>query len=116
MEIKAGAGYPAGDLSNFAPHKFIFREHEVASMEGLLQGFKCKNPAVQLHALTLVGRAAKYFGKPKPWWKDGLLYWQGRPFNRFSEEYQQTLDEAYWSLFTQNDKAKRALLASGMPC
>lgn len=113
MEIRSGARYPAGALSNFHPYHFEFRTFEAHSMEGVLQSFKCKNPELQRHFMTLVGRAAKLAGKHKLWWREGILYWQGNPFSRFSEEYQKTLDEAYWTLFSQNDNARRTLLTTG---
>ena len=112
MDIGSGHGYPADALSNFAPHPFVFRGLPVASMEGLLQGLKFENPELQRHVLTLVGRAAKFKGKPKKWWRTQTLYWQGEPLDRHGEAYQQLLDEAFGALFTQNAKARAALLAT----
>ena len=40
MDISSGNGYPAGSLSNFAPHGFIIDGVECASMEGFLQSLK----------------------------------------------------------------------------
>jgi hypothetical protein len=68
---------------------------------------------MQQHVFTLVGRAAKFKGMAKNWQRNGVLYWQGEPINRFSEEYQLLLDEAFRALFTQNASARAALLASG---
>ncbi len=113
MDIGSGTGYPSSALSNFAPHPFIFRGFQVNSMEGLLQGLKFQSPEMQLHVFTLVGRAAKFKGKKKKWQRDGMLYWQGKPFDRYGEEYQQLLDEAFLAMFTQNASARAALLASG---
>lgn len=112
MDIGSGNGYPESALSNFAPHPFVFRGFEVASMEGLLQALKCKSPAMQLHVMTLVGKAAKFAGKKRKWWRDQTLHWQGRTIDRHGEEYQLLLDEAFEALF-QNAGARRALLASG---
>jgi len=113
MDIGSGQGYPAGALSNFAPHPFIFRGVSCSSMEGLLQSFKFSNPEMQKHVCTLVGRAAKFKGKSKNWYRDQVLYWDGHPIGRHSEEYQRLLDEAFESLYLHNDKARGALLASG---
>lgn len=110
MDIRAGGGYPASALSNFAPHEFYFRGYRVASMEGLLQSLKFKKPHMQIHVMTLVGRAAKEMGSHKDWQRDGKLWWMGKPMDRYGEEYQDFLDEAYEALFTQNDSARRALL------
>lgn len=113
MDIGSGTGYPQAALSNFSPHRFIFRGVEVASMEGLLQSLKFENPEMQKHVCTLVGRAAKFKGKKKKWWRTQTLYWQGTPIKRDSDEYQQLLDEAFEAMFAQSDSARRALLASG---
>lgn len=113
MEIRSGERYPAGALSNFSPHHFTFRDVPAASMEGFLQGLKFTNADRQLYVMSLYGRAAKEAGSRHDWHKHGLLYWQEAPIDRFGEEYQSLLDEAFWSLFSQNLSAQRALLASG---
>ena len=112
MDIKSGQGYPAGALSNFSSHPFVFRGVAVSSMEGLLQGLKCKDPEVQKHMCTLAGLAAKRAGSKKNWRRDQTLYWQGTPIHRGSKEYQELLDEVYNAMFDQNKKARKALLAT----
>lgn len=52
-------------------------------------------------------------GKGKNWQRTQTLWWQGHPIKRDSKEYQDLLDEAYEVLFYTNEKAKKALLASG---
>lgn len=113
MDIKAGRGYPAGALSNFAPHPFVLDGVQCNSMEGFLQGLKFKNPEMQEHICTLVGVKAKMAGKGKNWQKTQTLFWRGSAIKRDSGEYQKLLDRAYEAMFTQNVKAKKALLASG---
>jgi len=113
MDIGAGNGWPESALSNFAGHGFVFRGIPAASMEGLLQGLKFENPDMQRHVMTLIGKAAKFKGKKKKWWRNQTLFWQGKPIDRHSDEYQALLDEAFLALFTQNESARRALLASG---
>jgi hypothetical protein len=82
-------------------------------MEGLLQSLKFSNPEMQKYVCTLVGREAKFKGKKKNWQQEQTLYWAGKPIDRHSSEYQQLLDEAFDALYTQNLKARAALLASG---
>jgi predicted NAD-dependent protein-ADP-ribosyltransferase YbiA (DUF1768 family) len=113
MDIKSGRGYPAGALSNFAPHPFVLDGVNISSMEGFLQSLKFKNPEMQEHICTLVGVKAKMSGKGKNWQTKQTLFWQGTPIKRESDEYQTLLDRAYESMFTQNVKAKKALLATG---
>jgi len=112
MDIRSGQEYPSAALSNFAPHPFVFREVECASMEGLLQSLKFKNPDMQIEVCKLVGIAAKRKGQNKNWQESQTLYWQGQPIKRESKDYEALLDEAYEQLFIQNEKARRALLAT----
>jgi len=82
-------------------------------MEGLLQSFKFSSPEMQVFVCTLVGKAAKFKGKKKKWFRTQTLFWQGREIDRHSDEFQTMLDEAFECMFTQNEGAKRALLATG---
>ena len=112
MEIGAGKGYPASALSNFAPHRFELDGVICSSMEGFLQSLKFKNPDMQRHVCSLVGRKAKFKGKPKRWWVKQTLYWRGIPIDRHSQEYQDLLDRAFDALST-NSKFQLALLSTG---
>ena len=112
MDIKSGQKYPAGALSNFAPHPFVFRGVEVSSMEGFVQSLKFKDVEMQKHICTLVGFAAKKSGSKKNWQRDQVLWWDGVAYPRKSDEYQELLDEVYTEMFTQNEKARKALLAT----
>ena len=67
MDIGSGKAYPANSLSNFAPHPFTFDGVEINSFEGFLQSLKFKSSDMQREVCTLVGRAAKFKGKPKKW-------------------------------------------------
>lgn len=112
MDIGTGTGYPSAALSNFAPHAFIIDGIECASMEGFLQSLKFSNPEMQKQVCTLVGKAAKFKGKKKKWYRTQTLYWQGKEYKRDSEEYQLLLDRAYNEL-AKNEGFKKALLATG---
>lgn len=113
MEVGGGLGYPAGALSNFSPHVFVLDGVECASMEGLLQSFKFANPDMQKEVCKLVGKAAKFKGKKKKWFRTQVLYWMGQEYPRNSPEYQNLLDRAYRAMFDQNDHFRKALKASG---
>lgn len=112
MDIGSGNNYPANSLSNFAPHPFIIDGVQCNSMEGFLQSLKFKDPDMQKYVCTLVGKAAKFKGKNKKWWKDQTLYWQGTAYKRDSKEYQELLDRAYEAL-GENVGFRKALIASG---
>ena len=112
MNIGSSNGYPSGALSNFAPHPFVIDGVECNSMEGFLQSLKFSDPEVQKEICKLVGKAAKFKGKNKKWWKTQTLYWQGEPIERDSAEYQELLDRAYEAL-SKNTGFQKALLATG---
>ena len=106
-----GSGYPSAALSNFAPHAFELDGVQCASMEGFLQSLKFENPEMQRQVCTLVGKAAKFKGKKKKWFRTQTLYWNGKTIKRNSNEYQELLDRAFDAL-SKNSGFKRALLAT----
>ena len=112
MDIGSGSGFPSATLSNFAPHPFVIDGVECNSMEGFLQSLKFSNPEMQKEVCKLVGKAAKFKGKKKKWWRTQTLYWQGIEIPRDSEEYQKLLDRAFNAL-AQNSGFRAALLATG---
>lgn len=111
MDIGSSKGWPSSSLSNFAPHPFVIDNIECASMEGFLQSLKFKSPEMQIEVCKLIGKAAKFKGKKKKWWRDQTLYWQGESIKRDSEEYQELLRRAYDALF-ENEGFRRALEAT----
>ncbi len=111
MDIGSGSGFPSAALSNFAPHTFVIDGVECASMEGFLQSLKFSNPEMQKEVCKLVGKAAKFKGKKKKWWRTQTLFWQGQSFKRDSQEYQELLDRAFDAL-SQNSSFQKALLAT----
>lgn len=112
MDIGSGTGYPSSALSNFAPHSFVIDGVECASMEGFLQSLKFSNPDMQKEVCKLVGKAAKFKGKKKKWYRTQTLYWQGKEIPRDSKEYQILLERAYNAL-GKNIAFQKALLATG---
>ena len=111
MDIGSGAGWPSAALSNFAPHPFVIDGVACASMEGFLQSLKFKEPDMQIEVCKLVGKAAKFKGKKKKWWRTQTLYWKGVEYKRDSEEYQELLDRAFDAL-AENTSFQKALLAT----
>jgi predicted NAD-dependent protein-ADP-ribosyltransferase YbiA (DUF1768 family) len=112
MDIGSGTGYPSAALSNFAPHPFVMDGVLCNSMEGFLQSLKFKDPEMQRQVCLLVGKAAKFKGKKKKWWRTQKLYWKGNEYDRDGEEYQLLLDRAFRAL-AQNEGFAKALLATG---
>ncbi|MBE7074775.1 MAG: hypothetical protein E7376_02205 [Clostridiales bacterium] len=102
-------------LSNLYPMRFKFKGKWVASIEGVLQGVKYKDKKTQNLVLGYCGldayhtRAANFNNF---WGNCGILYWQGKPMQRQSLEYELFLDELYVSAL-KNPLYQNALLASG---
>jgi predicted NAD-dependent protein-ADP-ribosyltransferase YbiA (DUF1768 family) len=113
MEISSKAPYPAGALSNFAPHAFVFDGVPCASMEGLLQSFKHNKPHIQAEICKLAGMAAKRRGsqRNRQWRRVQKLWWNGVEYDRHGREYQVLLDRAFDAL-SVNEGFRNALLAT----
>lgn len=114
MNIQGGNGWPSSALSNFAGHGFIFDGIDCASMEGLLQSFKFDKPHIQVEVCKLIGKAAKFRGKPrnKAWRQAQTLWWKGCAISRHSPEYKRLLWQAYCSMYKQSDGFRSALMAT----
>ena len=113
MDIGSKQKYPAGVLSNFTSHPFIFEGVEISSIEGILQSFKFSDPDMQREICKLVGFTAKKSGYGKNWQRSQTLFWKGEAIPRMSKRYQELLDSVYQAMFDQNLKARKALLATG---
>ena len=113
FDIKAKAPFPAGTLSNFAPHSFTFDGVHCASMEGFLQSLKIQDVREQERVCSLVGPVTQSVGRKHDWRVTGTLWWRGKPYDRLSDEYQGLLDRAYQALFDQSERFRAALAATG---
>ncbi|MDR2641614.1 MAG: hypothetical protein LBC74_02345 [Planctomycetaceae bacterium] len=114
INIGSKGTYPSNTLSNFTAYEFIFDGIQCSSMEGVLQAFKFRDTAEQLHVVTLVGFDAKKYGKQgNNWRKDQTLYWNGESYDRHSKQYQELLTRAYNALFDEHSLFRKALKATG---
>jgi hypothetical protein len=115
LDIKAKAPYPAGLLSNFAPHVFAIDDVRCASMEGFLQSLKIEDLTEQARVCGLPGPIAQSVGRKQKWSTTGTLWWRGRRYDRLSQDYQALLDRAYDALFEQAQGFRDALAATDGP-
>lgn len=115
LDIYSKGEYPADVLSNFYPNSFAFDGIDCASMEGLLQSLKTKDPCRQKEICGYWGIQAKQAHRHRfaniGWKLTGTLYWKGKPMKRSSDAYQRFLDKAY-SALCSNRNFREALLAS----
>lgn len=101
-------------LSNFRNWGFTFDGVECKSIESVLQSFKFPDIEEQKKTCNMLGYLAKYKGmKSNQWKKKQILYWMGKEYPRRSKEYYELLLRLYLECFTQNDKTKKLLLATG---
>lgn len=102
-------------LSNLYPLEFKFKGKKVKSIEGVLQGIKYQDKKIQNLVLNYSGIDAYHTRCANSndfWGNSQLLYWQGKPIKRDSEEYQLFIDELYISALS-NPLYKNFLIASG---
>lgn len=114
MEIRSKLDFPAGALTNFAPHAFEIDGIKCASMEGFLQSLIINDEKIQKEICQLIGIEAKKWGieKDSVWQETQCLWWKGQRYDRHRQEYQELLDRAYAEL-SRNENFKKALLATG---
>lgn len=101
-------------LSNFTEYPFEMNGVPIKCMEGFLQSLKFKSRKKQVKICQMNGKKAKRKGKYHNFWKwnGGNLYWQGEKINRFSDEYQNLLSNAYVIMLESNENFKNALLST----
>ncbi len=86
-------------LSNLFPYEFIFRGKHLNSIETFFQGIKIKEKNTQRYIFKYSGldsnniKVASDFN----WKESGTVYWQGKKIDRYSEEYDNLVDELYIS-------------------
>lgn len=112
--INAGfrhSGPYAKVLSNLFPYDFIFRGKKLASIEGFFQGIKFKDVEMQNLVLGYSGLTSNYVKvcSGYDWKETGIVYWQGKEIDRYSQEYDDLIDELYISA-VQNPLYRNALL------
>ena len=113
INIYSKSGNEIGQkLSNFYPHIFTLEGIEFGCLEAFLQCLKFSNPEEQMKVAGMDAKSAKAAGQTQHWQENGgWLYWKGRTINRYGQEYQQLLDQAYDAL-CQNAEFSDALRRS----
>jgi len=86
-------------LSNLFPYEFEFKDKKMGSIEGFFQGIKFKDINMQNLVIKYSGLDSNYIkiASDCDWKADGIVYWQGKSINRFSQEYDDIIDELYIS-------------------
>lgn len=86
-------------LSNLFPYTFYFRGKTLNSIESFFQGIKIKDKEVQNLVFMYSGIESNVIkaASDYDWREEGLLYWQGIPIKRDSDEYDELVEELYIS-------------------
>lgn len=86
-------------LSNLFPYEFEFRGKKLNSIESFFQGIKFKDIEMQNLVFSYSGLDSNRVKvcSGYDWKKTGILYWQGNAIDRYSEEYDNMVDELYIS-------------------
>lgn len=86
-------------LSNLFPYSFKFKGYMLNSIECFFQGIKFPNKKMQKKLFKYSGKEALVLQKASDYnWKDsGIVYWQGQPIIRDSEQYDKIITELYIS-------------------
>lgn len=95
-------------ISNLSHSPFIFEGRECHSFEGFYQGIKRSSEEMQNHVFQTFGLNAKKMSKPTQ-----FIYFNGRKMVAGSKEHHELLLEAQIAKYTQHEKSKTALLATG---
>ncbi len=103
-------------LSNLFPYEFTFKGHKLNSIECFFQGIKFKDKNLQKELFKYSGKEALVLQKASDYnWKEtGIIYWQGNPIKRDSDEYEQLVDELYISAI-QNEFYKNVIKNCNLP-
>lgn len=109
IDINSRGPYPCNVLSNLYNNSFYLQgDLYIHSMEGLLQGLKVEDISKQNEIFGMDGLAAKKLSSSLKT-KQNVLYFQGRPFHRYSDFYSTLLKEAYLAMLFHNSNYRDAL-------
>lgn len=87
-------------LSNLQPYEFNLDGYILASMEGFIQSLKFKDPSEAARIRSLYGIKAWKDGQEgtNEWQRTQTVWWNGKPYNRQSNGYQDLITRAYDAL------------------
>lgn len=86
-------------LSNLFPYEFEFKGKKLSSIETFFQGIKFKDIEMQNLVFSYHSLNSNYVKvcSGYDWKKTGIIYWQGEEIDRYSEKYDDLIDELYIS-------------------
>lgn len=115
INVSSTSSWPGNVITNFAATPFVIDDIRCASAEGFIQALKFTDAERQRHICALVGRAAKATGKnaTRRIIRQRKVWWQGKEIEFRSSAHMALIERALRAKFTQSDRARRALLATG---
>lgn len=112
IDIRYGQSDQFNILSNLADKPFVFDGRWVRTVEGVLQAIKTSDVTIQKQFFVESGHWCKKHGRALEWRHTRILWWNGVPMDRDSEEYQHFLDRLYATVYSQSEQFRAALMAS----
>ena len=109
LDIRSNGLYPSNVLSNLCSNGFRFDGMVCGSMEGFLQSLKQRDLDKQRQICSMKGGNARKKSVTS-WQTDQIVWWKGREINRQSEEYALLVQNAYETMFAQNERFRTALM------
>ena len=103
-------------LSNLYHYDFTFEHNKFGSLEGFFQGIKFKDKKLQKQVFKYYGldALASKGASDYNWKEEGIIYWRGKPIDRFSLEYDELVKRIYIAAI-QNKLYRNALINCPKP-
>lgn len=114
IDIRSKGPYPGNILSPMAENYFTIDGVDCRCLESFLQSLKVKDSWEQRKICRLSGKEAiAKVGKMWSWQITSRLWWRGKEMDTDSDEFQELIDKAFWTLYNDNEKYRKALKDTG---
>ncbi len=111
INISLSADRRFAPISNLFPARFSLDDEDYASVEGFWQSLKCQSPIQRREIASLAGAQAKRaVGEAKP---SATFDYLGNTIQTGTYAHWELMERACAAKFAQNERARRALLATG---
>lgn len=110
-----GSPWPGNVLSNFADTPFVIDDVYCACSESFIQSLKLSDASEQQEFCSLQGQEAWEKGSENTEivFSTGKIWWRGVPYSLHSLEHFELVKRGLAAKFSQSEKAREALIATG---
>jgi len=103
INIRFKDGGLSSRLSNLYPYRFEIDGFTMESYEGFIQSLRTNDTKEQEKLWGMSGYLAWKYAQQFHWEVTQKLYWNGKEYDRHSDEYKDLIEYSYDCLFTNND-------------